>query len=140
MDFWISPDSLNHILWTGGFWVVLSVLWVSASLWIASDAGLIFGDSPWPLISVLFGAFFFVTTYMWGLNATPIFAIVFISGLFFYTFTRDKKAPTQERILCVAFLKKILVKIPFQKSNKVYEVKKMLEAKIIKDTACGRAS
>ena len=88
MDFWISPDSLNHILWNGGLWVMLSVLWVSASLWIASDAELIFGDSPWPLVSVLFGAFFFLTTYMWGLIATPIFAIVFITGLFVYTFTR----------------------------------------------------
>ena len=111
MDFWISPDSLNHILWNGGFWVALSVLWVSTSLWIASDAESIFGDSLWPLVSVLFGAFFFLTTYKWGLSATPVFAIIFIGGLFAYTFTRDKKAPSQERILCVAFLKKILVKI-----------------------------
>ena len=111
MDFWISPDNLNHILWNGGFWVILSVLWVSTSLWIASDAESIFGDSLWPLVSVLFGALFFLTTYMWGLSATPIFAIIFIGGLFSYTFTRDKKAPSQERILCVAFLKKILIKI-----------------------------
>ncbi|MBT4386015.1 MAG: Flp pilus assembly complex ATPase component TadA, partial [Betaproteobacteria bacterium] len=111
MDFWISPDSLNHIFWNGGFWAVLSVLWVAASLWIASDAENYFSDSAWPLISVLFGTFFFLTTFMWGLLATPLFAVIFTAGVFFYTFIRDKKAPTQERILCVAFLKTILLKI-----------------------------
>ena len=108
MDFWINPDNLTRIFWLGGLWVLLSVIWASASVWIASDSELIFGESSWPLASVCFGAVFFLVTVMWGLSATPVFAVGFIAALFFYTFTRDKKAPAQERILCVAFLKKVL--------------------------------
>ena len=104
MDFWINPDNLTRIFWLGGLWVLLSVIWASASVWIASDSELIFGESSWPLASVCFGAVFFLVTVMWGLSATPIFAVGFIAALFFYTFTRDKKAPAQERILCVAFV------------------------------------
>ena len=111
MDFWINPDNLTRIFWLGGLWVLLSVIWASASVWIASDSELIFGESSWPLASVCFGAVFFLVTVMWGLSATPVFAVGFIAALFFYTFTRDKKAPAQERILCVAFLKKILIKL-----------------------------
>ena len=111
MDFWIHPDNLTHIFLLGGLWVLLSVIWVSASLWIASDSEMIFGESPWPLASVCIGAFFFLITVMWGLSPTPYFALVFIAALVFYTITRDKKAPAQERILCLAFLKKVLIKL-----------------------------
>ena len=105
MDFWIHPDNLTRIFWLGGLWCLLSVTWASASVWIASDSESIFGKSSWPLASVCFGAIFFLITVMWGLSTTPIFAVGFIAALFFYTFSRDKKAPTQERILCIAFLK-----------------------------------
>ena len=111
MDFWINPDNLTRVIWLGGLWILLSVIWASASVWIASDSELIFGESSWPLASVCFGAVFFLVTVMWGLSATPVFAVGFITALFFYTFTRDKKAPAQERILCVAFLKKVLIKL-----------------------------
>ena len=111
MDFWIHPDNLTHIFWLGGLWVLLSVIWASASVWIASDSEMIFGESSWPLASVCIGAIFFLITVMWGLSTTPFFAIGFIAAIFSYTFTRDKKAPAQERILCVAFLKKILIRL-----------------------------
>ena len=111
MDFWIHADNLTHIFWLGGLWVLLSVIWASASVWIASDSEMIFGESSWPLASVCMGAVFFLASIMWGLSTTPLFAIGFITALFFYTFKRDKKAPAQERILCVAFLKKILIRL-----------------------------
>ncbi|MEO2000069.1 MAG: GspE/PulE family protein, partial [Pirellulales bacterium] len=111
MDFWIYPDNLTHIFWLGGLWVLLSVIWASASVWIASDSEMIFGESPWPLASVCIGALFFLFTVMWGLSPTPYFAIGFIAALVFYTITRDKKAPAQERILCAAFLKKVVIRL-----------------------------
>ena len=111
MDFWIKPDNLTYIFWLGGLWILLSIIWASASVWIASDSELIFGESSWPLASVCFGAIFFLATVVWGLSTTPTFVVVYIAALFFYTFSRDKKAPTQERILCVAFLKKVLIRL-----------------------------
>ena len=111
MDFWIYPDNLTHIFWLGGLWVLLSVTWASASVWIASDSEMIFGKSSWPLVSVCVGAVFFLVTIMWGLYTTPVFAVGFIAAFFFYTFSRDKKAPAQERILCVAFMKKVLIRL-----------------------------
>ena len=111
MDFWIKPDNLTYIFWLGGLWILLSIIWASASVWIASDSELIFGESSWPLASVCFGSIFFLTTFFWGLSTTPTFVVVYIAALFFYTVSRDKKAPTQERILCVAFLKKVLIRL-----------------------------
>jgi len=53
----------------------------------------------------------FLITVMWGLSPTPYFTVGFIAALVFYTITRDKKAPAQERILCLAFLKKVLIRL-----------------------------
>ena len=100
MDFWIQTDNLTHIFWLGGLWVLLSVIWASASVWIASDSEMIFGESSWPLASVCIGALFFLITVMWGLSTTPIFAVGFIaSSLFLHLHKRQKGACTRTHLV-----------------------------------------
>ena len=100
MDFWIFPDNLSHIFWLGGLWVLLSVIWALASIWIASDSEMIFGESSWPLASVCIGAVFFLVTIMWGLSTTPYFAVSFIAAHFFlHLFKRQKGTFTRTHLV-----------------------------------------
>ena len=100
MDFWIYPDNLTHIFWLGGLWVLLSVIWASASVWIASDSEMIFGKSSWPLASVCIGAVFFLVTIMWGLYTTPVFAVGFIAA-FFSTPSHEIRRHLHKNVSCV---------------------------------------
>ncbi len=112
MEHLLAPAALDRLFWLVGAWLVLCVAWTAACLWIAEDAEDILGKAmPWSLAFVAAGSVFLFISFMWGITTTPLFWLALLSSLTFYIIIRDKKAPSQERIFSVHFLRKSLLTI-----------------------------
>ena len=109
MDQMISPEGLSRLIWLGGCWAMLCVAWAAAALWIAKDAeDLLPNPMPWTLGFVAGGSGLFLISFMWGIAMLPLFWLIYAGGLTGYILVRDKRAPAQEKIVSVAFAKRIL--------------------------------
>mgnify|MGYP003339627237 FL=1 len=105
-------DTAERIIWLGGLWILMTVAWAAACMWVEQDAQTIFGKSmPWSLGFAAGGAVFFLTSYLWGFATLPIFTILLPACLQGYIVARDRKAPQSDRMMTRQFAERTMLTV-----------------------------
>jgi general secretion pathway protein E len=96
----LAVDRMRFLVW-GVFWLLLSVAWVAASLWVVQDALRVFGRAmPWKLLFTLAGSAIFLGTIAIGLAVLP--AVLLLLPLLLctsYVLAREQALPKTQRHL-----------------------------------------
>ena len=112
MDQLLSAEAIDRLFWAGGAWLLLCIAWSATCIWLEQDAESILGRTmPWSIGFVAAGGLLLVSSFMWGIGLLPLFWLAFPAGLAGYVLVRDKKAPGQERIFSVVFLRRLLLAV-----------------------------
>ena len=110
MEYLLSPAALDRLLWLGGSWLVLCTAWAALCMWVERDAESVLGKTmPWSIGFTAAGAVLLLISFMWGIGLLPVIWVAFLGGLIGYIVVRDKKAPSQERIFSIHFLRQVLL-------------------------------
>ena len=106
----LPAGAVEHVIWLGGFWLLMVVAWAAICMWVEEDAREVFGKSmPWSLGFVALGALFFFTTYLWGFTLLPLFTLLIPGSLQGYVLFRDRKVPADDRIMSRQFAEKAVL-------------------------------
>ena len=112
MEQLLSAAAVDRLVWVGGAWLVLCLVWGAVCMWVETDAEGILGKSmPWSIGFVAAGALLLLASFQWGLGLLPLFWLAFAAGLVGYIAVRDKKAPSQERIFSIYFARQLLLTV-----------------------------
>ena len=108
----LSAAAIDRLVWLGGLWILLAVLWTAICVWVDADAQDILGDSmPWSLLFVAAGAVWFLATYQYGLGSVPLFLVALPAGFLGYVAYRDRKAPSTRTILSGRFVRDVALAV-----------------------------
>jgi len=105
----ITTQELEHLVFAGGLWLLVVLVWAAACLWIEADAGRAFGGRlgrRLSLAALALGVTMFLATYQAGLAPLPLFLGLVPLGVAGYVVTRDRRVPPDERVLSRQFLRR----------------------------------
>ena len=108
----ITPTEIEHLLFVGGLWLAIALVWAVSCVWIDTDAVSVFGGRQgrrWSLAWLAVGVGLFLTTAFLGFATLPLFIGVVPFGLSTYAVLRDKRVEPEDRVFSRAFVSRAIV-------------------------------
>lgn len=108
----ITPTEIEHLLFVGGLWLAIALVWAASCVWIDADAVSVFGGRQgrrWSLAWLAVGVALFLTTAFLGFATLPLFIGVVPFGLSTYAVLRDKRVKPEDRVFSRAFVSRAIV-------------------------------
>ena len=108
----ITPTEIEHLLFVGGLWLAIALVWAASCVWIDADAVSVFGGRKgrrWSLAWLAVGVGLFLTTAFLGFATLPLFIGVVPFGLSTYAVLRDKRVKPEDRVFSRAFVSRAIV-------------------------------
>ena len=108
----ITPTEIEHLLFVGGLWLAIALVWAVSCVWIDADAVSVFGGRQgrrWSLAWLAVGVGMFLTTAFLGFATLPLFIGVVPFGLSTYAVLRDKRVKPEDRVFSRAFVSRAIV-------------------------------
>ncbi len=129
----ITSGEFEHLVFTGGLWLVVVLIWAAACIWIDTDAGDVFGrrlGRRWTAAALGVGVTAFLATYANGFATIvfPLFVGLVPVGLSTYVALRDKKVAPDDRIFSKAFFRKTALALA-EKAGCADEIERFFRAK-----------
>lgn len=128
----ITAGEIEHLVFIGGIWLALVLVWAAACIWIDADAGNVFGGRRgrrWTMAALAVGVVLFLATFRNGFATFvfPLFIGMVPLGLSTYVVLRDKRVTADDRIFSKAFVRKAALAVA-EKAGCADEVERWFSA------------